>query len=46
MLEFEVEERFLHSGAAKSAVPPVGMTDVGSWTILRKSNFAQVAFPG
>jgi hypothetical protein len=28
ILKFEVEEGFLHSGTAKSAVPPVGMTNL------------------
>jgi hypothetical protein len=30
-LKSEVEEGFLRSGTAKGAVPPVGMTDFGSW---------------
>jgi hypothetical protein len=30
-LNSEVEEGFLRSGAAKGAVPPVGMTDFGWW---------------
>ena len=35
-LKSEVEEGFLHSGAAKTAVSPVGMTGFGKWTTEKR----------
>jgi len=51
-LKSEGEERFLRSGTANNAVPPVPstslrageMTDFGCWMMWEKSNFGEVEF--
>jgi hypothetical protein len=43
----EVKEGFLHSGTAKYAVPPVGMTDLMTWTYstVNKNGAGEAAPP-
>jgi hypothetical protein len=43
ILNSEVEEGFLRSGAAKGAVPPVEMTDFGLWIMWEKRTPAKLA---
>src|SRR5208283_5226359 len=43
ILKSEVAERFLHSGTAKTAVPPVEMTSFRWWRTWKKPNFAEVS---
>jgi hypothetical protein len=41
-LNSEVEEGFLRSGTAKTAVPPVEMTDFGQWMVWKKPTSANL----